>query len=503
MQPIDVTVSREEAVELSAQDTIFFGFYFFPKSCRQSVSPKHYDLVRALESPARISAAKCFRGFAKTTWARVQIAKRISFGLSRTMVFVSETEGAAVKTLAWLKKAILQNEMWTETFGISPKMAADKQLKEKWEETWICVRNETLGIDINIIALGVTGQTRGVNIDDFRPDYILVDDPCDEENAKTEEQRDKIKDLVMGSILNSLAPESENPLAKMAVLQTPLEEGDLIDMLMLDPTVEKIEVACFDENGESTWPARWTTEVLKQQKEAAFARGQMRLWMREMEVKVVQGEKNLLNIKWLQDFEFHPEGGYNIISVDPTPPPKENDKEPNRRLDDAVVQVWQVTSSRQGPHFWLREEHDEKSPDLYEFANRIIDMAIAHRAMWIAVETVMFQRALKSVLENQMRLRGRMFMIKPIEDKRKKMLRITQNVTEVGYSGRLHVSYRFTKLRSEWASFPYGKHDDHPDCLSIAIGSVNPASALDSVIEGEYDVIDEMYPAIEMESSCP
>lgn len=502
-EPGMVGFSREEAVRRGAQDTIFFGFYFFPKTCRQEVSDDHYKLVQLFRGEQRIGAAKCFRGFAKTSWARVEIAARISYGLSNTMVFVSETEGAAVKTLAWLKKAILENKLWSDTFGLAPKMLEGKNVREKWEETWITVRNETLGIDVNIIALGVTGQSRGVNIDDFRPDFILVDDPCDEENTKTEEQREKINSIVMGSILNSLAPASENPLAKMVVLQTPLEQGDLIDMLMKDPTVDKLRVSCFTENGESSWPARWSTEVLQQQKQAATARSQLRLWMREMEVTVVQGDKQLLREAWLQDFEFFPDGGYHILAIDPTPPPKNTEKEPNKKLDDAVIQVWLVTPGKTGPHFWLREEHEDKSPDLFQFADLAIDLAIKYRCLWMAVETINFQRALKSVLDNRMKLRGRVFRIKQVEDRRNKILRITQDCTEAGYDGRIHVQTKFTKLREEWIQFPYAAHDDHPDCAAIAIKSVDPVAGLDTSIEGEYRVVEDDYPDLEVESQCP
>ncbi len=96
-----------------------------------------------------------------------------------------------------------------------------------------------------MLAVGITGQIRGINLDDWRPDFILADDPCDEENTGTDDQRRKIEKLFFGALEKTMARRAEAPLATMALLQTPLAHGDLIDVATNDDTWATVSYSCF------------------------------------------------------------------------------------------------------------------------------------------------------------------------------------------------------------------------------------------------------------------
>ena len=177
----------------------------------------------------------------------------------------------------------------------------------KWTDEWIEVINGVDEIPINIFAVGITGQIRGFNLDDYRPDLLLGDDILDEENTATKEQRGKVEDRWFGGLMNSLAPESEAPRAKAALGQTPFNNHDLSMKVSRDPTWNSRIYGCFDAAGESRWPARWTTETLRAEKEAAIARGMYRIWMREMECQVVVDENKPLDVTKFQHYYALPE----------------------------------------------------------------------------------------------------------------------------------------------------------------------------------------------------
>ncbi len=82
---------------------------------------------------------------------------------------------------------------------------------KKWTEDQAQIHSDLLGTTSTVLALGITGQTRGINIGDYRPDLIVADDPLTEENVATLEQREKVGQLFFGALAKSLAPEHGEP----------------------------------------------------------------------------------------------------------------------------------------------------------------------------------------------------------------------------------------------------------------------------------------------------
>jgi len=468
--------SLDEIVQLAAVDSEFYSHYFFPKAFRQASPAFHKAIWAKLEHPNnRHVAIKVFRGGAKTTLLRCFTSKRIAYGISHTILFVSEAQEHAIKSVEWLKKAVEYNKLWAETFQLRPG--------SKWSGSEIEILHGVDKYPIRVIALGITGQTRGVNIDDYRPDLIIVDDPCDEENTATPEQRKKVSDLFFGALEKSLAPASENPDAMMALLQTPLNAEDLIELAMRDQQWNAEEYSCFTDEGLSQWPARWTTDILLKDKQAHIDRNQHSLWMREMEVKVVAEELATFRSEWLQHWEVLPDGMAVYLGVDPTPPPKENDATTNPKLDDAVIMA---VGLYKGAAYVL-DYYSTKSPNPDDFISKLFEFVVRFRPIKVGFESILFARTMKFYIEKEMRKRHHYFSITPVEDKRKKQIRIVQAITGRASQRQLYVHRSQHELMSQFAAYPNVNHDDLLDALAIALDLVNPALADDTYIEGEYE----------------
>lgn len=200
-------MSVNEIVELAAIDSRFYRHHFFPKAFRQDSPEFHDEIWELMETPeARYVAAKVFRDGAKTTNLRGYLSKRIAFAVSRTILVIGKSEKAAMKTIDWIRRNVEYNTVWAQTFGLSKG--------KQWSESEIDIHHAVMDCNIRCIAMGITGSTRGINVDDYRPDLILVDDPCDEENTGTPEQRMKIENLFFGALKNCLAPRTDMPEAK-------------------------------------------------------------------------------------------------------------------------------------------------------------------------------------------------------------------------------------------------------------------------------------------------
>lgn len=491
---MDTQVTLKEAVELGAIDPEFFGMFFFPKACRQRSPEFHRELNDALDDPdARYVSAMIARDHAKTTLCRLYIARRLAYRISRTIVVVGKSQEAATKTLEWVKKAVLFNRLFADTFGITRG--------DIWTATDIEIKLTIPGengeiqeqIIVRLMALGMTGSLRGINIDDFRPDLIVVDDPCDEENTGTPEQRKKMNDLFFGALQKTLAPKVDSPFAKMVLLQTVLNKEDLISQCTKDPQWRSLVFSCFttDAKGNqvSRWEERHPTAALLADKEAHISRNQLSLWLREMECKVTSEETAAFKESWLQFWDVLPKGGRRCLAIDPTPPPREGQEGLNPRLDDAVIMAMQITEGK----FYVLDYVAMKSPDPFEFIAEIFTMARKWKIKLCGFETVLFQRVMSRLFKMEMRKEKFWLTVQEIEDKRNKKVRIQQDLSGIANAGDLYIRPEHHQLRQQFVEFPDINHDDILDAVSLGIITLTRYAYVvedEDFIEGEFSVLD-------------
>lgn len=500
------TPSVEECIQLGATDTCFFGRVFFPRAIRMDSPEFHYRICEAVEDPANEKVAvKVLRGGAKTTLARVIIAKRVAYAISKTILIVSETREHSIETVKWLKHAIERQDIYARSFNLE---RGDKHTDANngevytWRDDKIQIYHQHTKQIITIVGVGIFGQSRGLNIEDYRPDFILLDDVVDEDNANTPEQRKKVNDRIYGAISNTLAPRSECPSATMLFVQTPLHKQDAIEMARLDPEWKYIEVSCFDAKGESVWPERWTTEVLLKKKQGFVNRNQLSLWLKEWEVRVTDDELSYFKNHWVEDnyYEVYPEGMAIFIGVDPTPPPAERDQLSQNSISDLDDFVITVIGCLKGAVYVL-ETWAAKSPYPEEVNNKLFQMVRRWKPIAVGVETILFARVLKYDIEKEQLKRRMFFRIEPIEDKRKKSIRIRQELTGLLSQGKLHLLREQHELIDQIQSYPDVSHDDYLDSLAIACMTTTPG--LGDFIEGEFEELDDDDDTFEDWRGCP
>lgn len=454
-------VTAREAVQLGATSLVLFGKMFFPRTFRQDSPAFHHDIGMHLNSPARYNAFKVFRGGAKTSLLRVYTAQRVAYDLSRTIMFVSVSQPHSITSVRWLRRQIQYNKNFANTFGLSPG--------DKWTDEWLEVKHNVTGNVTTILAVGITGQIRGFNIDDYRPDLIVGDDLCNEDNTATPEQRRKISNLWFGALQNSLAPESEAPLAKMALLQTPLNPEDLIESCSKDPQWNSLAFGVFKDDGTSRWPERWTTEQLLKEKEAYIRRGQYSLWMRERECRLVAGETMPFDIDYIQYYKEAPEGGLTIVAIDPA------SSESKTADDTAIVAVRFI-----GQKVYVLEVFAERGVMPDAAAAKFFEFVWKYQPIKGVVETISYQRVLKWYLEQEMTRRRTYIAIDDVKDRRKKGDRILQAISTPLNHRNLFLregAQDIVKLVQQLGDFSpeVDGRDDVLDSLAMAITSINPA----------------------------
>lgn len=465
---LELAVASNDVITAAAVNSEFYGRFFFPKACRQASPEFHVELDDVLDRPEnRYVAIEAFRGSAKTTKLRIFTSKRIAYGISHTILFISDAEKHAVKSIEWLKNNVEYNHKWSSAFRL--------RKGGKWSETEVEIIHGVEEYPIRVLASGITGQIRGINIDDFRPDLIVVDDPENEENANSPENRQKISNLFFGALEKSLVPASENPDAKMVILQTPLNRDALIEVLRRDPSWVSRRYGCFNTDGTSRWETRFPTATLLRDKQSHIARNQLSLWMREMECKVITQETATFKAEWLQYWDVLPEGAVYYMAVDPAPPRSEKALATNANTDYQAVVIIAIY----GDKIFLAEYSNtrDKNPD--EFAMDFFRLVLKYNPILIGVESTAYQRMLAWFLKKAMETRRHYVRIKEIDDRRSKAIRIRQAITNRAFSRQIYVHRSHVEFIQQFCDHPDISHDDLLDAFAMAIDLVYPSEVQD------------------------
>lgn len=502
METVNSQIALEEAVQLGAVDDEFYARFFFPKTARQKSPPFHKDMDEALNGPDRFVAFEIFRGGAKTTKVRLYLSKKVAYAQSRTIIVVGKSQDHARRTIEWLMTQAEYNTLWAQTFGLVKG-------KKKWTSEEVEIYHEADEIPIRVIALGITGSTRGINVDDYRPDLIIIDDPCDEENTATLEAREKTDDFINGSLRNSLAPASEAPHAKMVFLQTLLNSDDSIARCEHDPKWKFLRFGIFTEDGHSSWPERWSDEELAQEKESFIARGKLHLWMREMECKIISDATSAFKVSQLEYWETPPpkEECVFFMAIDPVPPPSDRELQQGLRGKDSEVIA---VIARFRNKYFLIDYAISKGHDPDWTVAKFFEFKQRYSPRSCFVESINYQRSLKWLIEKAMARRGEWMQIDDgtrngtqKADRRKKTYRIIDVIGSVVAERKLVVHRGHSEFIEQFAAYPAVNHDDVIEAVSMAIRGAIDAGG---VYEGDYELIEEAeadIPTLEFEGGCP
>lgn len=472
-------ISVDEMVQLAAISPQLFNSTFFPKTVRQLGAPFHDEMDDILDDPRhRLVHFRAFRGSSKTTRLRLFSARRVSYGFSRTVLYVGLSEAHATRSLNWLRGQVERNKLWTGTFGLRPG--------KKWQETEAEIINEKLGITSWFLGVGITGNIRGINFDDYRPDLIICDDILSDENTATREQREKIINLVEGALKESLAPRTEDPNAKLAFLQTPMHVEDASAEVEKDPQWTTRTYACWTPETldaplaeqESSWPARYPSEDLRRAKSAAAARHRLSIWVRENECRLTSPERVAFRPEWLNITDDIPDPSttYNVLAIDPVPPPSPLQMAKGfAGKDYEAIEVWGRANGNYYRHYGVQNRGHDPSWTV----NTALQLARQFKVVKIRVESIAYQRALAWIFRQEMLRRGTFYQIDDFSSNMKKYNRIVSTFNGDASHGRIYVHSSHTDFITQFMGYGTGDHDDILDAASMCLMDlINPVLEL-------------------------
>lgn len=497
--PVSTSISQAELVKLCAVDSELYAQTFFPKTFRQSSPPFARDLWEPLENPnSRLVNLICFRGSSKTTRLRTFASKRIAYGISRTILYIGASEKDAIRSVTWLRNQMERNKLWTQTFGLKPG--------RKWDETQIEIEHTTFGHTIAILAAGITGSLRGINFDDYRPDLIIVDDPQTDETAATEEQRNKISDLILGAVKNSLAPATEEPNAKLAMAITPQHSQDVSQQALKDDQWTSRVFPCWTKETMhlplteqlSSWEERYPTADLRKDKQSALSRNKLSIFTREMECRLISPETSAFRPSWLNIRSLPdsaPRGCFAVLGIDPVPPPSA--RELSKGLAGKDWETHYVWGRHNGEYHLLDYARNKGHDPSWSIATAF-SLARKWRIVRMVFDAVAYQKTLKWIFEQEMKRRGVYYQMVPIADGMAKYARITGTMNSLATEGKLWIGPEHTIFAEQFEAYPNVPHDDDLDASALCLQDLaNP------YLDGGGSFLDDGLEDLVLTRSCP
>lgn len=483
-------MSVRDVVTLGATNMEFFGRTFFPRTMRQKSPVKYVEIDAALDDPtARSVNIRAFRGSGKTTKLRLYAAKRIAYSVSRTILYIGASEDHATRSIQWLRNQVERNKFYAGTFGLHKG--------GKWNDTDLEIFHSIDQRPIWVKGVGITGNVRGINFDDYRPDLILLDDVITDENAATKEQRDKYINLILGAVKESLAPATEEPNAKIVNLQTPIHAEDASSMMWKDDSWRNIFFPCWTEETldapideqVSSWPERNPSETLRGEKRAAIKRNKLSLFTREMECRLTSAETSAFLPSWIKVRNFRPPPMTTVLSIDPVPPP--SDTAVAKGLVHLDFEA-QVVSGRLGDDIHILEYKLNRGHDPSWSMATAFELAAKYEVRHIIVETIAYQKVLEWLLKEEMKRRKTYYSIIPSTDKRSKYTRITTTLADIAQKGHLWIGPDMQEFQQMFFDYPV-----EPDDLLDAA-----ATGIKRLLEMGYGAanVDDVYKQLDMEA---
>lgn len=416
------------------------------------------------------------RGHAKTTIAgKIYPLHTALFAQKpEIIVLVSKTQGHAKRLLRWIKDKLNSDTLryWFGDYGESTARS--------WASDEIILKNNVM-----FVALGMGQQIRGITHSDARPTIIVVDDPEDDENTRTEESMSNNLDWLLGEADYALDPHT----GKLIVIGTTIRDGCMVLRLREASgwhVIWKPAITNF-ERREVLWPERFPFDRLMADKRDKESVGKGNQWAREMQLEIMSSVEQIFRPDDIDpffyngEFEALPNRPWGILKIGDRKIPVnvfmgvDPASSLSKRADYSVV--FPIGMCAKG-HIWCLPYHRERMQPM-QLGEKILKMGDQYRPIKANVESVQFQEMLRQYVYDEMRKKADAggFWIAGLDAKNLPRGEKTQRLEGMQHyftTHRVHLLEGMNDFRQELVGFPRSAHDDTLDAFFLAVKGAYP-----------------------------
>ena len=136
--------------------------------------------------------------------------------------------------------------------------------------------------------------------------FLILDDPQDQETARTPEQRRKTWEFINGTVLSRVIPGSP-----VICVQQRWHEDDVSGQLIRHYGARVVTLPALDDEGRSYWPEMYSGDYLRQRRQA-----DPHLFEANYQQRPGQGAGDVFRREWFQYYDVLPDEGHRVQSWD-------------------------------------------------------------------------------------------------------------------------------------------------------------------------------------------
>jgi hypothetical protein len=197
-------------------------------------------------------------------WAHIEAAKtntisvgRVLFELAKNpklrVLVLSNTDGQAQKIVMAVARYVEQS---AELHRVAPHLKPDK--RNPWTNHQLFVQRDSISKDPSLRAAGVHGNVLG-----SRVDLLIIDDVLDYENTLSAAQREDLVSWFKATVEGRLTRK-----AKVICVGTAWHKDDIMHRWSRSPEWMAVIYSVVNEEGELSWPERWTHERIEEKRQS-------------------------------------------------------------------------------------------------------------------------------------------------------------------------------------------------------------------------------------------
>lgn len=257
----------EKRYEFLADEPFYFGAYHFPEFFRHPAAPFHIDFCddyeRLMNGEIDLFAWIAYRESSKTSWAKILLTHAIAYRKKRFINYDSYDKDNSEAALFDVANWLMTKERLIEDYGqMIPPNARKKgdsktiQRLSKFITTWYDPYTGKAETGTMCQAFSTQEAVRGRVFNEFRPDWIILDDI---ETNKTKDSRPTTKTII--DHFNEARTGLQGGIGSITVLGNLIIDdgviGYIMDSYKNNPRAVIRNIAA-SKGGKPTWPGKFT-----------------------------------------------------------------------------------------------------------------------------------------------------------------------------------------------------------------------------------------------------
>lgn len=444
---------------------ILFGSKISPATISLKSPKFHYEIATLIMNRnLKFICIQAPRGFAKSTIvACFFVLHHLIFDEGKKyIVLQSKTRDEAIKRLRTIKNILEFSDFFIDCFGFWGEQTA-----RIWREDYILLKDGSV-----IQAKGTGQQLRGLKEGDQRPTLLLLDDPEDELNTKTDNAMNDNFDLLLAGL-----PGLDNMRGRCIVIGTPISQKCIVERLKnMEMFSFKHYSSVNEEEKTSLWEQMYSFETAMKEKKDLDEAGRLSMWYSERQCIVTGKEDQIFRAEDVVYYEGEVKIEKNGDAYLYLKKPKEETLPVNIFLGiDPATSVLSTAD-----YTVIMPVAVDKMRNFYvmPFIRRrmrpsdTLDMIksefLKTKAKRVTIETTGAQETFRDILKNldNVYIPGLASKNNPKDRKDKRYLEVLQPYHR---QHKIFILKSMTELEDEMILFPRAKHDDTIDALYWAI----------------------------------